>query len=156
MFRRHPFLSLVTVVYLAVVGWITLGPQPVNSGNGAWLWRLLRFFSGHELTSWLTYARVEFLANVAMFIPIGLFFLLLFGRRLWFVGILAGVALTVAIEGAQLFIPGRVSDVRDLIANSLGATIGVLAALIVTAPKARRLRRERERDQRAVPAQQAP
>ncbi len=34
MFRRHPFLSLTTVIYLAVVCWITLGPQPINTGNG--------------------------------------------------------------------------------------------------------------------------
>ncbi|WP_246142232.1 VanZ family protein [Lacisediminihabitans profunda] len=143
MFRRHPLLTLVTLAYLAFVGWVTLGPQPIGSGNDAWLWRLLRFFSGHELTSWLTYSRVEFLANVAMFIPIGVFFLLLFGRRLWLLGVGAGVVLTLAIEGAQLFIPGRVSDLRDIAANSLGALVGVVAALVITAPAARRLRRQR-------------
>ena len=141
MFRRHPLLSLVTLGYLAIVGWVTLGPQPVDDSRGSWLWRLLRFFSGHELTDWLTYSRVEFLANVAMFLPIGVFFVLLFGRRLWFVGILAGAALTLLIEGAQLFLPGRVPDVRDLIANFLGATIGVFVALVLTASKAGQLRR---------------
>ncbi|MCU1523114.1 MAG: VanZ family protein [Microbacteriaceae bacterium] len=146
MFRRHPLLSLITLGYLAFVGWITLGPQPVDGSHGSWLWRLLRFFAGHELTSWLTYSRVEFLANVAMFVPIGVFFLLLFGRRLWFVGILAGVALTLVIEGVQLFLPARVSDVRDLVANSLGATIGVLVALVLTASKARQLRRVRAQE----------
>lgn len=143
MFRRHPVLSLATFAYLAFVGWITLGPQPIGSGNGAWLWRLLHFFSGHQLTSWLTYSRVEFLANVAMFVPIGVFFVLLFGRRLWALSVAVGVVLTLLIEGAQLFIPGRVSDVRDLIANSLGTVIGVLVALAITAPAAKRLRRQR-------------
>ena len=141
MFRRHPLLSLVTLAYLAVVGWATLGPQPVDDRYGSWLWRLLRFFSAHDLTNWLTYSRVEFLANVAMFLPIGVFFLLLFGRNLWFVGILAGAALTLLIEGAQYFLPGRVPDVRDLIANTLGAAIGVFVALALTASKARQLRR---------------
>lgn len=143
MFRRHPFLSLITLGYLAVVGWITLGPQPINSGNGYWLWTALRFFASHESTRWLTYNRVEFLANVLMFVPVGVFFLLLFGRRLWLVSILAGFVLTLLIEGAQLFIPGRVSDVRDLAANSLGAVIGVLVALVLTASKARQLRPRR-------------
>lgn len=143
MFRRHPLLGLATVVYLAVVGWITLGPQPINTGNGYWLWRVLRFFSSHETTRWLTYDRVEFLANVAMFVPIGVFFVLLFGRRLWFVSVISGVMLTVAIEVAQQFIPGRVSDVRDLVANSLGTVVGVLAALVLTQAKARRLRTQR-------------
>lgn len=138
MFRRHPFLSLVTVGYLVLVGFVTLGPQPVNASNGHWLWVMLRFFSAHDATSWLTYSRVEFLTNVAMFVPVGIFFLLLFGRRAWFASVLVGVVLTLAIEGAQLFIPGRVSDVRDLIANSVGTVIGVLVALILTASKARR------------------
>jgi VanZ family protein len=48
--------------------------------------------------------------------------------------------MTVGIETAQLFIPGRVSDVRDVISNSTGAFLGVIAGLILTAPKARRLR----------------
>ena len=34
MFRRHPLLSVTTVIYLAVVCWITLGAQPINTGNG--------------------------------------------------------------------------------------------------------------------------
>ena len=140
MFRRHPFLTLVTMGYLAVVGWITLGPQPINSGNGDLLWRALRFFSSHESTRWLTYSRVESLANVAMFVPIGVFFILLFGRRLWFLSVISGVLLTLAIEFAQQFIPGRVSDVRDLLANSIGTVLGVLVALLLTHAKARRLR----------------
>jgi glycopeptide antibiotics resistance protein len=143
MFRRHPLLSLATGAYLVVVGWITLGPQPVNSGNGYWLWRALQFFADHESTRWLTYARVEFLANVAMFVPVGIFFLLLLGRRFWFIGILSGVALTLVIEAAQLFIPGRVSDVRDLVANTLGTVVGVLLALALTAAKSKRLRPQR-------------
>ena len=143
MFRRHPFLSLATVGYLAVVGWITLGPQPIDTGNGYWLWRALQFFSSHESTRWLTYDRVEFLSNVAMFVPIGIFFVLLFGRRLWFMSVISGVLLTLTIEFAQRFIPGRISDVRDLVANSLGTAVGVLLALVLTQAKARRLRIQR-------------
>ena len=119
------------------------GNWAINTGNGYWLWRALRFFSSHESTRWLTYNRVEFLANVAMFVPIGIFFVLLFGRRLWFMSVISGVLLTLAIEFAQLFIPGRVSDVRDLVANSLGTVVGVLVALLLTQAKARRLRTQR-------------
>ncbi len=78
-----------------------------------------------------------------MFVPIGIFFVLLFGRRLWFMSVISGILLTLAIEFAQLFIPGRVSDVRDLVANSLGTMIGVLVALVLTRAKARRLRTQR-------------
>lgn len=141
MFRRHPFLSLTTFFYLAFVAWVTLGPQPIDDRGNSLLWRALRFFSRHDLTDWITYTRVEFLANVGMFIPVGMFFLLLFGRRMWFVAVLAGVAMTFTIEFVQMFLPDRVSDVRDIVANSAGTLVGVLFTLVVTAGKARRLRR---------------
>jgi glycopeptide antibiotics resistance protein len=145
MFLKHPILSVLTLGYLGLVGWITLGPQPLDTHGDAWLWSLLRFFGRHDATSWLTYQRVEFLANVAMFVPVGMFFLLLLGRRLWFVSVLLGVALTTLIEFAQLFIPGRVSDVSDIVANSLGSLVGVLVALVVTAVSAGRTQRLRTR-----------
>ncbi|WP_165069661.1 VanZ family protein [Marisediminicola senii] len=143
MFRRHPILSAVTFAYLGIVAWITLGPQPLGDGDDAWLWRILGVFSRYDITSWVTYQRVEFTANVLMFIPIGMFFLLLFGRRGWFASVLAGVALTCTIEFAQLFLPGRVSDISDIIANSTGTAIGVIIALIVTARRAREIARSR-------------
>jgi VanZ family protein len=143
MFRQHPVLSLATFVYLGLVGWITLGPQPLDEGRDSLLWRALRFFGRHDLTDWITYQRLEFTANVFMFIPIGMFLLLLVGRRLWFVAILAGVALTVTIETVQLFLPDRVSDVSDIIANSVGTLIGVLFTLVVTSARARRDARTR-------------
>jgi glycopeptide antibiotics resistance protein len=78
-----------------------------------------------------------------MFVPVGLFFLLLLGRRRWWLAILLGVVLTCGIEFAQLFIPTRVSDPRDILANSMGALIGVVAALVVTWPAATRAARRR-------------
>lgn len=142
MFLRHPFLSFITVLYLGLVGWITLGPQPLNPGNSGFFWKVLELFSRYDETNWITYDRVEFSANVAMFIPIGLFFVLLFGRRQWWLAIVFGVGLTLGIEFAQQFIPARVSDPRDLVANSSGAVLGVLVALVLTASKARQIRRE--------------
>lgn len=150
MFFRHPFLSLATFGYLGLVGWITLGPQPVDSSSDGLVWRLLALFGRYEATDWITYSRLEFGANVAMFVPIGLFFLLLFGRRFWWLSILFGIALTCGIEYTQTFLPTRVPDTRDLIANSAGAAVGVFAGLILTAGKARRIRRARARRAQAV------
>jgi glycopeptide antibiotics resistance protein len=149
MFRRHPILTVITFVYLGVVGWITLSPQTDPTDFNSLVFRFLEFFSRHEVTQWLTYQRLEFLANVAMFVPIGVFFLLLFGRFWWFASVIAGGLLTGAIEFAQRFIPGRVSDVSDLIANTGGAAVGVLLALIITTPAAIRVRRERRAAERS-------
>lgn len=139
MFLRHPILSLMTVAYLALVGWLTLSPVS-GSDQFSLLWRLADFFERHRATEWITFNHIEFAANVAMFVPIGLFFVLLLGRRQWWLAIALGVLLTVGIELAQQNIANRVSDPRDLVANSLGAILGTLLALVLTAAKARRIR----------------
>ncbi|MDF2444304.1 MAG: hypothetical protein JWR01_2507 [Subtercola sp.] len=145
MFRRHPVLTAFTVAYLGLVAWITLGPQPLDDRAEGLLYRALRVFGRHASTDWITYDRVEFIANIAMFVPVGLFLLLLLGRRQWWLAILIGFVMTVAIEVAQLGIPGRVSDLRDVVSNTSGATLGVLVGLVLTAGAARRIRREKAR-----------
>lgn len=135
MLRRHPILVLLTVGYLVVIGLMTLGPQPVTATSSRILFRLLRFFGDHSSTHWITYDRVEFSANIVMFVPVGVLFLLILGRRRWWLATLIGVALTVTIELSQRGIAGRVSDPRDILANSVGAFIGVLIALLATIPR---------------------
>jgi len=141
MFIRHPILSVVTLGYLALVGWVTLSPQSTLQ-QGSLLWRFAELLDRVPGAEWFTFSRLEFIANVVMFVPLGLFFVLLLGRSRWWLAIVLGVVMTLAIELAQQFIAGRVSDPRDLLANSLGATIGTILALILTASKARRLRRQ--------------
>jgi glycopeptide antibiotics resistance protein len=132
MLHRHPILSLITLAYLAFVGWVTLGPQPLDSSNNGWLLRALGFFSRHDATDWITYDRVEFAANIGMFVPVGVLLLLLFGCRLWWFAIVVGIMLTCSIEFTQQFLPTRYPDVRDLVANAGGTIIGVLFALVLT------------------------
>ncbi len=150
MFRQHPILTVVTFVYLGIVGWITLGPQPFDDHADSLVWRLLAFFSRHASTDWVTYSLLEFWSNVAMFVPVGLFFLLILGRRRWWLAIALGVLLTIGIEFVQQFLPDRVSDPRDILANSVGAFVGVVAALIVTWPAAVRRARERRLEARTA------
>jgi glycopeptide antibiotics resistance protein len=148
MFRRHPILAPLTIVYLAVVAWVTLGPQPLDNQRQQWVVLAIRAARTIARQHWpsvadaITYNHVEFAANVAMFAPIGLFLVLLLGRRFWWAAVLLCVAMTGAIETAQRYIPGRVSDVRDLASNSIGGVLGVVVALIVTIPA---YRRERDR-----------
>lgn len=143
-------LSVVTFLYLGVVAFITLGPQPFDEGTDSFVWSLLRLFSRFDATSWISYSTLEFWSNVAMFVPVGLFFVLLLGRRRWWLAVLLGVVLTCVIEFAQMFLPGRVSDPRDIVANSVGAFAGVMIALIVTWPAAVRRARERRLQARAA------
>jgi glycopeptide antibiotics resistance protein len=129
--RHRRALQAITVGYLGVVAWITLGPQPLDERGVDILRSVLAVLARSDLTRWITYEFVEFTANIAMFVPVGLLFLLLVGRRRWWLALGGGVVLTCAIEFTQLFLPGRFADVRDIVANSLGALLGVIVGLIL-------------------------
>ena len=136
-------LSLLTGGYLAFVAWLTLTPQVDAAGHIAIIYRVLDALHRRGYLLSIDDAELEFLANIALFVPVGVFLLLLFGTRLWWVALTASFAMTTFIEIAQRSIPGRVPDERDLAANGLGAVIGVLLALVLTLPAALRRRRQR-------------
>ena len=150
MLHRHPLLSLVTGAYLVFVAWLTLTPSSSAPTSSDLVMRVLARLQAYDELSWLTYDRAELLANVALFVPVGLFLLLLFGTRLWWVAGAAAIALTSAIELAQRSIPGRVPDERDIAANTLGALIGIVIGVVLTLPatlrRSRDARARRERD----------
>ena len=84
-----------------------------------------------------SYLFIDVLGNVAVFVPFGaaLAAATLPGSRKrrrsgfwrwWLKMCLAGLALSLFIEIGQLAIPGRVTDVDDVILNALGTAIGAL------------------------------
>lgn len=149
MLHRHPFLSLLTLLYLGFMGLVTLTPgsdSPNYSDLAARvLARLQRYPELDRLTIHLSVDRIEFLANIGLFVPLGVFLLLLFGARFWWVALAAGIVLTSMIEQVQKQIPGRVSDPRDVAANSIGMFVGVFVAIVLTLPGTLRRNRERQR-----------
>jgi len=106
----------------------------------------------HEETDWITFARVEAAANVAMFVPMGMFPALLLPKRAWWVGVVVGLVATVAIESYQATVLSatRFADPQDLVMNTLGAAIGAAFVGLVL-PRSRRSRR-RSRSPRQSPA----
>jgi len=81
----------------------------------------------------LDFTRLEIIANVLVFVPVGILAFLLVPRRLWLLAVILGPALSLSIEIAQrLVLPHRSATVTDVIANSGGALIGVFAAIAGT------------------------
>ena len=124
-------LTVSTALYLAFVGWVTLGRQPLDDTSTGWLKTLIASFADNPATAWITYDLVEFTANVAMFVPLGCLFVLLLGARRWWLALLFGILLTCFIEFTQQFVPTRVPDLRDIVANSLGAALGIGVVLAI-------------------------
>ena len=72
---------------------------------------------------------VEFVSNIVMFVPFGLLTTFLWPSRWnWWRMLLLGAATSTFIEITQLIIPGRVTALSDVIANSAGALIGAVVA----------------------------
>lgn len=92
---------------------------------------------GLALLDWLTGYRfgvvgLEQLANVLVFIPIGVFVAMLLPRWMWWVAVLLGLALSVAAETFQaVVLSSRVGSVRDVVLNLLGALIGAFLTWLV-------------------------
>ncbi|MFE4470303.1 VanZ family protein [Leifsonia sp. NPDC056824] len=138
MLRR--VLLAVTAAYLLVVAWITLNPAPADPHRNPLLEGLLATFASTPLLRWVDYDVVEFTANVLLFVPMGLLFAVLLGRWRWWLAFAIGAAATLTIEFVQLFLPARVSDPRDLLANTLGTLVGIGIAAVVTTARERRER----------------
>jgi glycopeptide antibiotics resistance protein len=139
MFRKL-LLLLLTAGYAWVLWRMTLTPQVFTHSGQQFVGAVLRFAEGHESTAWLTYARAEFLANVAMFVPIGAIGAMWLPRRAWIVAALVAVGLSVGIEWTQhVALPSRVSDPRDVLSNGLGGFLGAtLIGLVRNAMPRRR------------------
>lgn len=135
--RRRAVLPVLTAVYLAAVAWITLNPVPGNPAGNPLLRALLRAVSAVPGFAWVDYDVAEFTANILLFVPMGLLFTLLLGPWRWWLAVAIGVAATLVIEFAQLFLPARFTDARDLLANTLGTVAGVGIALLISAASRR-------------------
>ena len=136
---KRRIIAILTLAYVAVIGALTLGPQPTDGATKSFAYDIVGIVDRH-LYAGFRYHHLEFLANVAMFAPLGLLLILLLGRRRWWVVVLLGVIATCSIEFAQVFIPSRVPDTRDLVANSVGAIAGLLVGLPFAGSRPKRAR----------------
>lgn len=121
-------------IALALIVWL---PAAAASRVTGIVFRLARFVSERlDISLSATYTVFEFGANVALFIPFGLLVAAGWPRtNAWWV-ILLGFSASAAIELVQTMIPGRVTTLSDVVANTLGMIIGCCAVRIL-APRPR-------------------
>nr|WP_307334373.1 VanZ family protein [Microbacterium sp. SORGH_AS_1204] len=126
--RRRALLVAASASYAFGLWWMTLRPSIYDAGTASVLDTVVSTLRSWQQTAWVTLDLVEFVANVALFVPLGMLVIAWRGR--WWHGILIAVLTSALIETIQLlFLPTRVADVRDLVANTAGAMIGVALAL---------------------------
>lgn len=147
--RARPIAAVLLLLYAAAVLVVVMWPSPVDEKARGMLARILKGLHDRHLLEFLGYPQVEFLSNIALFIPLGVLLGLLLGRRIWGLAVLVCFAGSVAIELTQyVFLPARFATVDDVIANTLGALAGALVAGALLARWRRR--REQRLRRRAV------
>ncbi|MBY6060289.1 VanZ family protein [Microbacterium esteraromaticum] len=130
---RLPFLAIVARVMLvpygvalALIVWL---PATAASKVTGIVYRLAQFVSARvDVSLTTTYTLFEFLANIALFVPLGLLLVAAFPRNSAWVVLLLGYATSATIELVQTMLPSRYPTLSDVIANTLGTAIGCLIA----------------------------
>ena len=121
-------LRVVYLGYLAGVGYLVFSPGGGQPGGAIRIALDLLATIGLSPPA----ALVEVGLNVLLFLPLSLLGWFVMGRRSVPFWLVVGLVVSAVIELAQLAIPGRVSTVQDVVANTAGAAIGAVFALGLT------------------------
>ena len=133
--RRGAATARIGLVgYLLFVGFTVWLPASVSSKVTGLVGVMARWVAEAGIASYQQSAVVlEILANVALFVPVGLLLPFAWPRlRLWQVT-LAGGLLSVVIESVQGLMPSRFPTLSDVIANTTGTFLGAVVATLLLA-----------------------
>jgi VanZ family protein len=119
---------------LALVLAATLSPTPLDQGYRGAVDKLLGVLHRHGVPEWFGYGKLEFSANIAMFIPIGFLVALILPARVWWISLIICPALSISIELTQgALLSARFASGADVAANSIGGVVGILVAILLRA-----------------------
>lgn len=125
-------IGLVIVGSLILL--ITMWPTPVDQGYESTVKRVLQILHDNGVPMWFGYNKLEFSANIVMFVPLGFFVGLILHRRVQWLGLVLVPLVSTGIELTQyLLLEQRYATVPDVIANSLGGWFGVVCAMMLRA-----------------------
>ena len=123
--------AVLLAVYCAGLAYVLLSPSAAFSTDS--VSRVAIGIRGLGIPDTVaTGARVEFLCNVLIIVPISLLGSLIRPSWTWRDWLALGFVLSGAVElGQALFLPDRSAQFADLVANTLGAGLGAVVAALV-------------------------
>jgi len=131
---RHALAVSVLVAYTMFILVVTLSPTQLDVSVQTLVVRFVDVLHRYGVPTWFDYAEVEFLGNVAMFIPFGFMVTLLFPVKASWLAVIVSFAFSTGIEFFQReFLDERIFDVRDIVANTLGGMFGFMVAATLRA-----------------------
>ena len=115
--RKDPLITFLLIVVTLMV-YATLYPFRFESTHSA----ILEWNNPDNRGQWL-----DVLLNLYFFLPLGILCGILFHNKSGFlISFFGAMSLSLAVEVAQAYIPGRNSSLRDVFLNSVGAYLGML------------------------------
>lgn len=137
--RALPVALLLGIPYLVALLLLTIWPRPVQDSAPVILDLVVRAVHRGLGWTWLGFNELEAVANVLVFVPIGILAFIVFRGAAWPLAFAAGPLLSLGVELVQkAALPHRIGSVADIALNSLGATAGVLLAWAVAAAVSQR------------------
>ena len=137
LFRR--ITQVLLAVYLLILGLVSLWPKPVDGGGFIWFLtsQVLQFTRGVSWLNWLQYNQLEAIANGLLYLPLGVFLVILLPKlKVWWLLPIPVLVSALAEAIQRFFLPSRYSTLDDVYHNALGGVIGVLISVSI-----RRLKR---------------
>jgi glycopeptide antibiotics resistance protein len=124
--RRRPVVLAIAGLYALAILLIGFWPTHVDENLDleqrppvTWLVALF------DLAPEQAYGVGEFAANILLFMPLGIFAMLLVPGISWVRTVAGALTVTILIEVVQTLLrPDRTGSIRDVVANTLGAAIG--------------------------------
>jgi glycopeptide antibiotics resistance protein len=139
--------TLLLAVYASFVLLVTMWPNPQQLEFGSISTRVLKVLHNLGVPEWFGYDKLEFTANIAMFVPLGFLLGLALSRKVWWLAIFMLPAFSGGIEYVQgIALDERVSTMYDVAANTIGGYVGLLLAIIMRAMIYQRDRTKIERE----------
>lgn len=126
--------TILLIAYASFVLLMTMWPNPEQLEFDSIASRVLNALHNIGIPESFGYNKLEFTANIGMFIPLGFLLGLALPRRAWWLAIFLIPAFSGAIEFTQgLALDQRVSTMLDVLANTLGGYTGIFLALVMRA-----------------------
>jgi len=124
--RKRDLFAIALVIYLLVILTFTFFPRPIlETGNPSAIAEYLQTHANFFYKILYADTHLVAIGNLFMLTPFVYLAKLVFPKVKLFKLFLYGVVLSLVIEFSQLFIPGRVSDPVDFLANSASVLLGI-------------------------------
>jgi glycopeptide antibiotics resistance protein len=124
--RKRDLFAIALAIYLLAVLTFTFFPRPIlETGNPSAIAEYLQTHANFFYKILYADTHLVAIGNLFMLTPFVYLAKLVFPKVKLFKLFLYGVVLSLVIEFSQLFIPGRVSDPVDFLANSASVLLGI-------------------------------